>query len=249
MPFRRMYWETRPDANNFLVSQFMNRNRFEKIHQYLHFNDNMSIDYNDRVYKIRPIIDRLNACFGQFFQLFGQTYSLDEAREPYYGHHSMKQFIRGKPIRYGYKLRCLTSPQRYLVKFQSNTGSDKTSGKPVGASVTENFCIGTIPQGSCIYINNYFTPLPLMEILSPPNLYAIDTIRNDKIEKAPLQDLKKSELGSFCSITESKSKISLVQWNDNSQVTLISNMTKYKVFDVGSCKRWKRSERKQISVP
>ena len=26
-------------------------------------------------------------------------------------------------------------------------------------------------------------------------------------------------------------------------------MTKDKVFDIGSCKRWKRSERKQISVP
>ena len=62
----------------------------------------MSIDYNVRVYKIRPIIDHLNACFGQFFQPFAQTYSLDEATKPYYGHHSMKQFIRGKPIRYGF---------------------------------------------------------------------------------------------------------------------------------------------------
>ena len=60
----------------------MSRNRFEKIYQYLHFNDNMSIDYNDRVYKIRLIIDYLNACFGQFFQPFGQKYSLDEAMEP-----------------------------------------------------------------------------------------------------------------------------------------------------------------------
>ena len=71
MPFRRMYWETRSDANNFLVSQCISRNRFLKIYQYLHFNGNMSIDYNDRVYKIRPIIDHLNACFGQFFQPCG----------------------------------------------------------------------------------------------------------------------------------------------------------------------------------
>ena len=189
----------------------MSRNKFEKIHQYLHFNDDMSIDYNDRVYKIRPIIDHLNACFGQFFQPFGQKYSLDEAMEPYYGHHSMKQFIRGKPIRYGFKLWCLTSPQGYLVKFQPYTGSDKTPGKPVGASVTENLCIGTIPQGSCIYMDNYFTSLPLMEILSQENLYAIGTIRNDRIEKAPLQDLKKSDRGSFCSVTESKSEITSVR--------------------------------------
>ena len=100
----------------------------------------------------------------------------------------------------------------------------------MGASVAENLCIGTIPQGSCIYMDNYFTSLPLMETLSQENPYAIGAIRNDRIEKAPLQDLKKSELGSLCSITESKSKITLVRWNDNSQVTLINNMTKDKMF-------------------
>ena len=146
-----------------------------------------------------------------FSNLFGQKYSLDEAMEPYYGHHSMKQFIRGKPIRYRLKLWCLTSPQGYLVRFQPYNGSDKTPGKPVAASVIENLCIGTIPQGSCIYTDNYFTSLPLMETLSQENLYANGTIRNDRIEKAPLQDLKKSERGSFRSVTERKSKITLVR--------------------------------------
>ena len=32
MPFRRMYWETKSDANCFLVSKSMSRNRFEKIY-------------------------------------------------------------------------------------------------------------------------------------------------------------------------------------------------------------------------
>ena len=143
----------------------MSRNRFDKIHQYLHFNDTMSIDHSNRVYKIRSIIDRLNACFGQFFQSFRQTCYLDEAMEPYYGHHSMKQFIKGKPFTYGFKLWSLTSPQGYLVRFQPYIGSDKTPGMPVSASVTENLYIGFIPQGSCIYMDNYSASLPLMETL------------------------------------------------------------------------------------
>ena len=81
----------------------------------------------------------------------------------------------------------------------------------MGTSVTENLGIGTIPQGYCIYMDNYFTLLPLMDTLSQENLYAIGTIRNDRIEKARRQDLKKSERGSLCSITESKSKITLVR--------------------------------------
>ena len=249
MPFRRMYWETRPDANNFLVSQSMSRNRFEKIHQFLHFNDNMKMDGSDRVFKMRPLLNHLNSCFFRFFQPLTKTYSLDEAMEPYYGHHSMKQFIRGKPIRYGFKLWCLTSPQGYLVKFFPYTGSDKILGKPVGVSVTEKLCIGFIPQGSCIYMDNYFTSLSLMDTLTQENLFAIGTIRSDRVEKAPLQDLRKSSRGSFCSLQESQGNILLVRWNDNSQVTLITNLRTDDVFQVGSCKRWKRSERKQVTVP
>ena len=93
MPFRRMYWETKPDANCFLVSKSMSKNRFEKIHQYLHFNDNMNIDPRDKVFKVRPILDHFNKKFGAFFMPLCNTYSLDEAMEPYYGHDSMKQFI------------------------------------------------------------------------------------------------------------------------------------------------------------
>ena len=249
MPFRRMYWETRPDANNFLVSQSMSRNRFEKTHQFLHFNDNMKMDGSDRVFKMRPLLNHLYSCFFRFFQPLTKTYSLDEAMEPYYGHHSMKQFIRGKPIRYGFKLWCLTSPQGYLVKFFPYTGSDKILGKPVGVSVTEKLCIGFIPQGSCIYMDNYFTSLSLMDTLTQENSFAIGTIRSDRVEKAPLQDLRKSSRGSFCSLQESQGNILLVRWNDNSQVTLITNLRTDDVFQVGSCKRWKRSERKQVTVP
>ena len=71
----------------------------------------MNIDPKDKVFKVRPILDHFNKKFGAFFMPLCNTYSLDEAMEPYYGHHSMKQFIREKPIRYGFKFWCLTSPE------------------------------------------------------------------------------------------------------------------------------------------
>ena len=36
MPFRRMYWQARPDTNCYFVSQSMSRNKFEKIHQFFY---------------------------------------------------------------------------------------------------------------------------------------------------------------------------------------------------------------------
>ena len=60
----------------------------------------MNIDPKDNVFKVRQILEHFNKNFGAFFMPLCKTYLLDEAMEPYYGHHSMKQFIRGKPVKY-----------------------------------------------------------------------------------------------------------------------------------------------------
>ena len=127
----------------------------------------MTIDPNNKVYKIRPLIDHLNNKFFNFIEPLGSKFSLDEAMEPYYWHHSMKQFIREKPIRFGFKFWCLTTPEGYIIKFQTYTGvGDKIPGKTVGSSVTEKLCLGCIPEGSFIYMDNYFTSLSLMNTLA-----------------------------------------------------------------------------------
>ena len=73
--------------------------------------------------------------------------------EPNYGHHSMKQYIIGKPIRSGFKLWCLTTPEGYIIKIHPYIGGgDKIPGKTVGSSMTEKLCLGFVPEGSSIYI-------------------------------------------------------------------------------------------------
>lgn len=55
----------------------------------------------------------------------------------YYGRHSCKQFIRGKPIRFGYKVYCLNTFGGYLIDFEKYQGksvnnidaNDKAFGK------------------------------------------------------------------------------------------------------------------------
>lgn len=118
LPSRRMYWERKSDTYNHLVSNSISRDRFELIHRYLHFNDNNKIDPNNKLYKIQPLIDRINEISQALAIPLGENFSLDEAMEPYYGHHHMKQFIRGKPIRYGFKFWCLSTSEGYLLKFE-----------------------------------------------------------------------------------------------------------------------------------
>lgn len=134
------------------------------------------------------------------------------------------------------------------MKFQPYTGSNKSLGKLLGETVTTNLCVGFVPAGSCLFMDNYFTSLSLMDTLSHQNLYCVGTLRKDRCENAPLEDLKKTARGSSCSVEDKQSKISLVRWNDNSQVTIITNLQENDLFEIGSCKRWKRAERKRVDV-
>ena len=64
--------------------------------------------------------------------------NVDESMAPYYGRHGAKQFIRGKPIRYGYKIWCLNTPDGYLVQCEPYQGAGTVNILPdlnMGGSV------------------------------------------------------------------------------------------------------------------
>ncbi|XP_049767914.1 piggyBac transposable element-derived protein 3-like [Schistocerca cancellata] len=111
--------------------------------------------------------------------------------EPYSGHHFMKQFIRGKPIRYGFKWWWSATSTGYLIKFEPYVGaSQRDPQKTLGQSVVEKLCVGYIPLNSRLYIDNYFNSLLLLESFSSHGIKCIGTLRNDRLEKAPMPDIK-----------------------------------------------------------
>ena len=60
LPRRRMFWEQSNDCHNMLVLKSMRRNRFEEMFRYLHVFDNEIININDKISKVRPLLDKLN---------------------------------------------------------------------------------------------------------------------------------------------------------------------------------------------
>ena len=49
----------------------------------------------------------------QQYDVLHDLLSIDESMRPYYGSHSSKMFIKGKPIRFGYKMWCLCESDGY----------------------------------------------------------------------------------------------------------------------------------------
>jgi len=249
VPFRRLYWSSDPDVHNALITEAMRRNRFDQFMQNLHFADNAKIN-SDKYYKVRPLFNELNQRFKAF--PLAAHLSIDESIIKYYGKHSTKQFIRAKPIRFGYKLFSLASPKGYLHHAEPYCGADtkllETSfglGGNVVLSLAE-FC--HVSLGSKLFFDNWFTSLSLLDELKKRNIGGTGTIRADRCQNAPLpskKDLEKRGRGSSSYACDGSNMI--VRWCDNAVVSVATNCVLNE--DVTAVPRWSRKDRKKIDVP
>ena len=99
-----------------MVSSAMSRNRFSSIISNIHFANNNNLEQGDQFGKVRPLLDHINAAYLANFQP-KQVLGVDESMVPYLGRHGAKQYIHGKPIKFGYKMWVLATRLGYVVNF------------------------------------------------------------------------------------------------------------------------------------
>ncbi|KRZ02428.1 PiggyBac transposable element-derived protein 3, partial [Trichinella zimbabwensis] len=88
--------------------------------------------------KILPMYENMGKCLRQF-GIFCEAFSIDESMAPYYGHHGCKTFIRGKPIRFEFKVWTMASFScyPYVMKIYAGKETDKNK-EPLGLHVVKN---------------------------------------------------------------------------------------------------------------
>ncbi|CAH2104217.1 unnamed protein product [Euphydryas editha] len=90
--------------------------------RFIHASDNNSLDKNDKMTKLRPLMNNLKQKFLDHTPI-EQHLTYDESMIEYFGRHGCKQCIRNKPIRFGYKCWCLNNSSGYLTNFEVYQGS------------------------------------------------------------------------------------------------------------------------------
>ena len=259
LPGKRFYWESSTDVRNELIYKSMRRDRFIQIMRFMHFADNTQPDTSDKMWKLRPLMTLMKRNFQQHFRPTKQL-SYDESMVPYYGRHSCKQFIRGKPIRFGYKVWCLNTCAGYLVNFEvyqgknpnANLQYEETFGKCSAPlmQMIDDFAphIQQLPFN--FYFDNLFTGINLLKELKKRGYGATGTMRENRIPKECPVTAKKTLLKhprGFVEFANNQDDgVIIARWVDNSVVTMASTI--HGMMPASSVQRYSQAQKKIVAV-
>ncbi len=253
VPRRWMLWQQKADCYNQLVAENIRRREVDAVLSCLHFRDNSNID-KDGYYKVRPIFQNLNKCCSRWTQTDDGVYSVDESMIPYYGRHSSKQYIRGKPVRYGYKVWSICSADGSGVWFEPYCGrytliEDKGLGQGPNV-VLDLVAKAKLSPGSEVCFDNLFTSFPLLDKLSEMEIGGTGTVRQNRLNRVPImkkKDLEKKTVDRGTSHVVYREDQVVVAWKDSKAVYVASN--KHHADISQSCRRYCRVTKKDIAVP
>ncbi|XP_070691520.1 piggyBac transposable element-derived protein 3-like [Pempheris klunzingeri] len=254
VPRSRMYWSS--ECRVVQVADVMSRDRWGEIKKFIHFNDNSSMAANsdDKLFKIRPIVDSLL----QKFQVLPQDQMLcvDEQMVPFKGRSSLKQYIPKKPHKWGYKIFVLCDTKGLVHSFDIFTGKiDPVPGEPdIGASGNIVLKLAQVIHGAInhlLYFDNWFSSLDLFAALANKGIPALGTVQQSRLQGCSFStnaEMKKKGRGTL----EEKqavvdgAEMRAVKWFDNRGVIVASTFASAQ--PVSNVERWDRKLKKRVSV-
>ena len=254
LPIERDYWSENDDLGLGIVRDAFSRNANATLKAMIHFQDNSKAGEckDDKAFKVRSLIDKINAKFQQC-GVFKKYLSVDEMIIRYYANHGLKQFIRAKPIRFGCKLWALCSVSGFCFHFSLYCGKEpkeSQSTAPLGNRVIHKlFSVVEEPSSYVIFFDNFFTSYSLLCELQQKGFRTTGTIRDNRTNRRLLktpQQVEKMTRGSYDYRFEINDEVLTVRWKDNKAVGIASNFDT--ILPEVSVQRWSSENKSRIPI-
>ena len=212
----------------------MRRTKFSMINSFLHLNNNEFQEKQDKLYKIRPVIEYLNNKFKYHYEV-GNSVSIDEGMIKFNGLVSFKQYIKIKPVRYGVKAFLIADSFNYYChKFVIYSGNIKNEFKEgtipkscENFSTTEQLvlylCEGMFNKNKIVYMDNYYTTVKLAKFFTEHKTGLIGTMRRNRIKLDKNSPMPEKH-GQYSFFLNQDLDMTLVIYNDKSLVYILSNV-------------------------
>ena len=148
------------------IRNVLTRTRFLEILQNLHFGDNNTSDTSDKGYKLRIVMNHLNKAF-QAAMSDADRQSIDEHVTKFKGRNSCKQYIKNKPIKWGFKWWCrCSSTTGYLYDFNLYLGKKEKTEIELCESVVLNLSQKLEGSYCTLYFDKFFnSPLLVNKLM------------------------------------------------------------------------------------
>lgn len=225
----------------------MPRDRLLLIKKYLHFLNLNDASYEttaDRYFRVRPTLDILHETFHEAVDP-PEHQSLDQMLISFKGRSALKQYLRNKPIKWGFKVGVRASPNGYVHCFQAYQPSEtkKSTYGPIADCVL-SITHGLENKNPKLFMDNLFTAYELLKYFDSKPVYVHGTLQLNRFHKirenlAELQKLKAAR-GSKSLATSKK------RWLDNNEVQTASTYAGVETTDI--TRRWDRKTKTRTSV-
>ena len=181
----KSYWSTN-SVKTPLFTYTMSRDCYLAILQYLHFvNHDNAPDpddiHRDKLWKIRPFLDTLLPSFTAVYAP-SQNLSLDETWIKFKGRAQFRQFLPLKRSRFGLKGFVIAdSSNGYVLNTIIYTGKEgPAASKDLASRVVLQLTEPYTDKGYQLYVDNWYTSVPLFLELERRGILACGTVRSNR---------------------------------------------------------------------
>ncbi|KAG8239742.1 hypothetical protein J437_LFUL018438 [Ladona fulva] len=220
LPESRDYWQSQ-EIDCPIIWNCMNFSRYCQITKYIHISD-ISLEKNpkdedyDILQKVRPLLTVMDTFHHKYNPR--RELGIDEAMVAFKGHHYKKQYMKGKPTKWGFKIWILASPHGYVLQGNVYLGKKEKRNKDMllGSQMVINLLEKQLGLNHHVYFDSFFSSVGLVNTLYDNKTYACATTRPTRKEwPTELKFLKKLKLKRGESKNLQRGKVTATVWHDN----------------------------------
>ena len=187
--------------------------------QNLHFSDNTKDDKSDKGYKVRSLINHFSQSFSECVS-DDCTQSIDEHMVKFTGRSSMKQYVKNKPIKSGFKFwfRC-ASKTGYLYQLDLYLGKKEKTEENLGPSVVLKMTECLENSYCTVFFDNFFNSPSLITKLYDRGLCGVGATRKDRVGMPEMTADRKMRRGDHDYMYSDK--VACCKWFDRRSVLML----------------------------